>query len=59
MYTINCNYNYNAIKSVFIKLNTNYKGKKFCIPQIGGGNWIIIKYIINQITQYIDELVEF
>lgn len=43
--------NYKAIKSVFKKIKTDFKGKKIGFPKIGaglaGGEWNIISDIIN------------
>lgn len=48
------NCDYDAIESVFDKLNTDYKDSIICIPKIGaglaGGDWKKIKKIINDVT---------
>jgi len=45
---------YYAIRKVFKKINNNFKGKVIGIPKIGaglaGGNWNIIKHIIEEET---------
>ena len=52
------NCDYEAIRNVFTKLNTDYKGKVLCIPKIGaglaGGDWKKIKKIINEVTPDIE-----
>lgn len=52
------NADYDAIKSVFEKLNEDYKGKCFAIPKIGAGlakgDWKTIKKIINEATPDIE-----
>lgn len=48
------NADYVAIKSVFEKINEDFKGKVICIPKIGcglaKGDWKVVKKIINQAT---------
>lgn len=48
------NADYDAIKSVFEKINEDFKGKVICIPKIGcglaKGEWKVVKKIINEVT---------
>ena len=55
------NVDYDAIKSVFEKVNENFKGKVICIPKIGaglaGGDFKKIKKIINEVTPDLNIIV--
>lgn len=49
---------YDAIRSLFKKINEEYKGKKIGIPKIGcglaGGSWEVVEKIINEVAVDID-----